>query len=155
MISSLTEDDFLPFEEFPLRWRFTEERYNRLPPEDLVLIRPLSKHRATEFCQYSMKYDSNASLQESEFNSIESFTVSNNEEETRNWLRARPVNFNTQVVVSWDHTNCVITLWRVFCEYWDDFCYPGSDDVSVWSPEEDWCLNYHHYEVLSYGTRRS
>jgi len=39
-------------------------------------------------------------------------------------------------------------------QYWDDFCYPGSDDVAI-SPEDDsWLLFYFHEEMFEFGQRR-
>jgi hypothetical protein len=45
--------------------------------------------------------------------------------------------------------------WGIFCKYWDDFRYPSSDDLLVWSQQEDWFLYYGHHEIFEYGTRKS
>jgi len=154
MIDTLTQDDFLAFDEFDLKWRFTEERYNCLPARDIALIRPLTGRNAKRFYLYSEKYLGNATLKKSEFSTIESFATPLDDEEARNWLRARPVRPDTTVAVCWDRTNCVITLWRIFCTYWDDFCYPSSDDILIWSSQENWLLYYCHHEVFEYGTKK-
>jgi hypothetical protein len=155
MIDSLTKEDFISLSKFNLKWRFTEDKYNRLPEEDLSLIQPLSKRKAEEFNRYSQKYPGNATLLKSEFGSIESLNISDNHGAVRSWLRAKEIHLETKVAVSWDNTDCVITLWRVFCKYWDDFCYPSSDDVLIWSSAEDWFLYDCHHEIFEYGTRES
>ena len=155
MINSLTNEDFIPFNEFNLKWRFTEEKYNRLPEEDLSLIQPLSKRRAKEFNRHSRKYFGNASLLKSEFSTVQSVKISDNHEVVRDWLRAKQIHPETRVAVSWDSADCVITPWRLFCKYWDDFCYPSSDDILVWSSTEDWVLYYCHHEIFEYGTKKS
>jgi hypothetical protein len=155
MIDSLNIDDFIPINEFDLKWRFTEEKYSCLSEQDLSLIQPLSEHRAKEFNRYSQKYMGNGSLLESEFSSVESLKISGGHEAVRDWLRAKSIDPETKVAVSWDNTDCVITLWRVFIKYWDDFCYPISDDILVWSSTEDWFLYYCHHEIFEYGKKKS
>jgi len=40
--------------------------------------------------------------------------------------------------------------WSVFCEYWDDFCYPSSDDVNIFLGNGEFFLRWHHYEVFEF-----
>ena len=155
MIDFLTKEDFISLNEFNLKWRFTEEKYNCLPVEDLSLIQPLSKRKAREIYRYSRKFLGNASLLKSEFSTVESLQTSDDYEAVRDWLRAKEILPETRVAISWDKANCVITSWRVFCKYWDDFCYPSSDDILVWSSPEDWFLYYCHHEIFEYGIKKS
>jgi hypothetical protein len=155
MVNSLTEEDFIPLHKFNLKWRFTEEKYNQLPEEDLSLIQPLSKRKAVELNRYSRKYFGKAVLLKSKFSTVESLKISDDHEAARNWLEKKRINPETRVVVSWDNTDCVITSWRIFLKYWDDFCYPSSDDVLVWSSTEDWILYYCHEDIFEYGRKKS
>jgi hypothetical protein len=155
IVDSLSKEDFISFDEFNLKWRFTEEKYNRLPAEDLVGIQPLSESKSTEFNRYAQTFLGNASLLRSEFSRIELLNISDDHEAVRDWLWAKKIYPDTKVVVSWDKTDCVITSWRVFCKYWDDFCYPGSDDILVWSSAGDWLLYYCHNGIFEYGTKNS
>ena len=43
------------------------------------------------------------------------------------------------VIVHWDNTTAVETTWEVFAHYWDDFCYPSSDDVDISRFRESGC----------------
>ena len=43
-------------------------------------------------------------------------------------------------------TLAICVSWGVFCQYWDDFCYPASDDVTIWPLSEEWFLIYDHSE---------
>jgi hypothetical protein len=104
----------LSLSKFDLKWRFTNDKYNRLPEEDLSLIQPLSKRKAEEFNRYSQKYLDNATLLKSQFGSVETLKISGNHEAVRGWLSAKELHPETRVAVSWDNTDCVITLWRVF-----------------------------------------
>ena len=55
------------------------------------------------------------------------------------------------VIVMWEPTVAVAVPRHIFCTYWDDFCYPSSDDVRIWSISELWCLQYHHKDQLIFG----
>ena len=155
LIDSLTKKDFIPFEKFGLKWRFTEEKYNVLSDEVLSLIYPLSKNKAAEFYKYSSGFLGNAALIESEFIRIISFRIVGNHEPVKVWLNQKPIDPESEIIVSWDNSDCVITYWKIFCEYWDDFCYPSSDDILIWSSLDAWILYYCHEEIFQYGIKKS
>jgi hypothetical protein len=62
----------------------------------------------------------------------------------REWLRERTPNLDQLVFVSWTAQAAIVTTWRVFTEYWDDFCHPASDNVMIWPISEAWALRYDH-----------
>ena len=66
-------------------------------------------------------------------------------------LRALPPAGDTPVIVSWDRDTALATDWAFFVARWGDFCYPASDDVTIWSLADDWTLSYRHYEVFQFG----
>ncbi len=72
----------------------------------------------------------------------------------RQRLEALAISPSDPVIVSWDRQTAVITQWATFVRHWDAFCYPSSDDVTVWSPSDDWTLCYRHFQVLEIGRRR-
>jgi len=53
-------------------------------------------------------------------------------------------------MVSWSEDLAIQTSWDVFTEYWSDFCYPASDDVTIAPVAGDWRLKYHHYEQFEF-----
>jgi hypothetical protein len=69
----------------------------------------------------------------------------------RAWLTTLPVEPGASILLSWDVETAVATDWQTFLAYWDDFCYAGSDDVTVWSPGAPWYLCYDHEEVFRFG----
>lgn len=151
LITSITADDFMSFQDFDLNWRFTDPKHNLLPEEDLSKIQPLSRTMSLQLHRQSEKYLGNATLLKSIFKSIESFKIPDDNEEARKWLTDKGINPETQVAVSWDKSTCVLTTWEILCKYWDDFCYPSSDDVLIWAATEDWILYYCHHEIFEYG----
>lgn len=65
-------------------------------------------------------------------------------------LRAIPISPDAQVLVSWNATTALLTDWAFFRDHWDDFCYPASDNVTIWSPDDAWTVCYRHFEVIQF-----
>lgn len=49
---------------------------------------------------------------------------------TRKWLRDLVV-LTEQVTLVWDKNTALSVPWDIFIMYWDDFCYPGCDNVAI------------------------
>ena len=60
----------------------------------------------------------------------------------------------TPVCLSWNGTTALRTTWTVFRQYWSDFCYPASDDVSITPEDESWLLLYFHWEQFEFGIKK-
>ncbi len=69
------------------------------------------------------------------------------------WLQFLPKPTGS-IVISWDRETAVQTNWDTFVSYWDDFLYPGSDDVAVFDNNGLWLLDYNHNGILKYVTRK-
>ena len=69
----------------------------------------------------------------------------------RDRLAALPVAADERVILSWSDALAVETRWRTFVRYWDAFCYPSTDDVTMWSPGGDSTLCYRHFQVIQFG----
>jgi hypothetical protein len=135
-------EDFSLLDDFPLCWRWTEERANVLPAHDLARIHPLTAARAAEIApraaylcdqRRDLPFWLNADAAPAKV-------------EAR--LRALHIAPKERVVVSWNEGTAVVTDWDFFCHYWDDFCYPSSDDVTVLAVNGQWVLCYDHCEVF-------
>ena len=150
---NIEENDFRAIDSFPLNWRWTDSRWNKLPPDALSSIQPLSESKARELCQYSLAFEDQSGLMESLFESTTRINTSGDEAEIRQWLINRSPDLNRTVVVSWDNELAALVRWEVFCEYWDDFCYPSSDDVMIFPQSGEWMLSYSHDEYFIYGER--
>ena len=146
--------DFVPLEEFQRAWRFNDSRHNVLPSAALADIRPLTTTRAaalngplTTACAGCYADPAKAT------NEVFSANSSTNEgvARTSRDLALLPVADGERVVVSWDSVDAVETSWYTFRTYWDDFCYPASDDVTISPLDGRWILCYHHSERFSFG----
>ncbi|SRR6266568_1450947 len=128
-------------QEFPLGWRWTQSSHSVLPPEVLARIRPLSPSEAE-------RVRTSASTERA-------FVVSCSADgsvDVRSWLRRIQPDAQASVYVSWSEDLAIETSWGIFTEYWDDFCYPFSDDVTVAPITGTWRLVYHHYEQFDFIT---
>ena len=155
MLKSLKikEEDFESLDSFPLLWRWNDARWNELPSEALNDIKPLSKEKARELCQYSLTFSNRNGLIRQLFVKIEETSAALENETLKRRLLSKVPRENSKVVVSWDNDLAVLVSWEVFCSYWDSFCYPASDDVAIFPFSEDWMLLYDHAEVFTFGKR--
>ena len=140
---------------FPLAWRWTDEKYCLLPAEELAQIIPLgaepAKHaweKSLSFADKNSEFSANPSL----FVSIEKIS-SENEEFVREWLAQRMTVGN--ITVSWQPESAVTTNTEIFIKYWNEFCYPSSDDVTIWPDNESWVVHFWHEEAFCFGRSKS
>jgi len=151
---NIKETDFRTLDEFPLKWRWTDSRWNKLPKDALKTIQPFTDEKAFELLQYSLGFCNNTGLSEQYFANIFRIDASGDLLENKQWLLNHSSDKNQMVIVSWNHHHAVLVRRDIFCDYWNDFCYPASDDVTVWNLSEEWALMYLHDEEFVFGTRR-
>lgn len=142
--------------EFPLKWRWTDEKYQNFTQEQLNLIQPLESQSAkiihniaTSFL--SEKENNNMVPNENIFKNID-FINANDFEQTKIWLKNK-IDYS-KIFISWSEEIAIITDSQLFLDYWDDFCYPSSDDVSIWTENENFIINYSHSDIFWYGKRK-
>lgn len=153
-MTSVEQSDFGSLDEFPLRWRWTDPRWNELPDDALKAIQPFTDGKARELLQYSLGFSNASGLFESHFEHISRIDAPADSPVVHQWLLDRSQDKDQMVIVSWDHHHAALVRWDVFCEYWDDFCYPASDCVTIWPLSEKWALMYLHHGEFIFGVRR-
>jgi hypothetical protein len=144
MMITLTESDFVPLDTFSLAWRWTDEGHASFPPESLGRIRPLTAVRAADIAPEATELCIGGDTAMVRLAGGDPAPV-------RAWLATLPVERGAAILLSWDVETAVATDWQTFVAHWDDFCYAGSDDVTVWSPDAPWYLCYDHEEVFRFG----
>jgi hypothetical protein len=112
-----------------------------LPPEVLEDIRPLSSADAAGIRVIAPK--GKASVLSRAASDIDA-------ENACHWLCCLQPDLRARVYVSWSKELAVETSWEIFTKYWDDFCYPSSDDVTVTPVSGAWQLSYHHFEQFEF-----
>lgn len=136
-----------------LAWRWTDSRYAVLPEEVLAELQPIEKVEAKAFHELALSFLGTDELS-SEFNSCMASAASLSGEEGSNWLAQQEPLSEKEVVLSWEPAVALKTSWAIFVEYWQEFCYPASDDLVVWPAVGNWVLLYHHEEELYFGRRK-
>jgi hypothetical protein len=152
--------DLVPLQDFSLRYRWTEPRYNVLPPSALGAIRPLTAAKARQIDRLALPYlrslaiNPVGAIPEYFAGAITAFSTFRDESTVPARLQALVPDDEQSVVASWDDRTAVLTSWWVFRTYWDDFCYPSSDDVTVVPQSGEWLLWYDHEERFVFGRLR-
>ncbi len=147
---NINEFDITSMEEFPLKWRWIDPNYCQMPKSDLNRIKPLTIESATIIGKKALSFseDNSCSLSSQLFENI----VSAETDQTNivHWLQSKLKI--SKIYISWNIDLAVITDVELFIRYWEHFCYPSSDDVSIWPFDESWVLSYCHYELFWYGS---
>lgn len=129
-------------EKFPLAWRWTQESHAILPQEVLASMVPLQPNVTDRLYNLGEELSPRSSVV------LVTHEASKDSAGTRVWLTALPIPLSTRVLVVWNRVTGLALPWQAFVRYWDDFCYPSSDDVFVF-PEAGTCvLAWNHYEVF-------
>jgi hypothetical protein len=140
---------------FPLRWRWTDERYAMLSADDLSRIQPLREERAQEIWRLSLlstARDEDFDIDHRLFEPAN--RISSGDADASAWLKGQLPKGRVPVVVSWQPDLSVLTDSELFIARWQEFCYPASDDVSVMPLDGSWVLHYWHEEEFLYAKRR-
>ena len=136
--------DFQPLENAQLSWRWLSETHHLLPDEARRRIRAFRPETAARLSKRAVE----ASISSA---STVTFSADGHPGGVQQQLRKLPISEASEVVVSWDDMNALLLPWQVFCEFWDAFCYPSSDDVAIWSPDGEWALLYDHGEQFRFS----
>ena len=153
---SLTDNDFLPVDECKLAWRWTDPKWALLPEDDLAKMRTVIGGKLTELWYELLGWhEKDGRLKSALFAETESILAEEPEQEqVKNWLRSRVSNQEQSIHIIWDKQTSIFTTWDIFLKWIDDFCYPGSDDITILPLSKEWILKYHHEEYFFFARRR-
>ncbi len=141
----LTPGDFGSLSDFPLIGRWTRATHDVLPPDVLDSIRPLTVPAALAIASEAERRGKPKPA--GGYDAVIAADAPDPSAAARA-LEQLGIAAETPVIVSWSTELAVVCPWRVFVAYWDAFCYPSSDDVTIWSPAQPWTLNYRHWEIF-------
>src|SRR5215211_1148225 len=95
----IEETDFRSIDSFPLKWRWTDSRWNKLPDDALNSIQPLSEGKSRELSQYSLAFSNQSGLIESLFDRVSRIDTPDDSPEIRQRLLELSPDLNQRVVV--------------------------------------------------------
>lgn len=146
----IKKDDLESLESFPLKWRWIDKKYADLPDEIIAQINPVKEEKASEI--YSLQSDLvEKNIDENEIFAEDANSLNVQNKETsfvKNWLKTKIGDVEDFIFLSYDEKMSLRTTKEIFCEYWNDFCYPASDDIVISTEKVDWLLIYHHEEIF-------
>ena len=151
----LSDNDYQPLRSCRLCWRWTDPKYQEFPQETLDKIKPLSASKAHEIWAICRPFNPDHAFAPELFEGVVRFNVLPDSEETTNWLAGRGIQREQMVLVSWTTDDAVLLPFGLFIDYWDDFCYPSSDDVIIFPCLMEWALFYQHEGIFYFGRRRA
>jgi hypothetical protein len=148
----------IPMEQFALKWRFTDPRYRALPPVHLEQLKPLSSESSRRLWDLRLPLHEELPFTAGFFRVVESIPLDKADltaiRGVRKWLFNRGVPFKSPVFLSYRPEWAIATTWKMVVKYWDDFWYPGSDDLTVIDESLAWALLLWHEEEAFFGDNR-
>jgi hypothetical protein len=129
-------------EDFSLAWRWTSSSHANFSAKTLSELQPLNIELANELAS-NLHVD--FPVEAAKFDATD-------DQLTKIWLQE--INLEPQrVTISWDRDTALNLPWFIFCKYWDDFCYPSSDDADIMLENGRHFLRWNHYEVFELNLR--
>jgi hypothetical protein len=143
-------------EQFALKWRFTDPRYRALPPVHLEQVKPLSSESSRRLWDLTLPLHEDLPFTPGFFRVVESILLDNTDPRAvRKWLFGCGVAFKSPVYLSYQPELAIATTWKMVVKYWDDFWYPGSDDLRVVDESLAWALLFWHESEAFFGDNRN
>lgn len=149
--------DLLPATSSSLAWRWTQASHALFSSEELSQVASLAVPAAKEANLEALRAVSRDGLQSPPTSDLRRLEVpeSGDTESIVAWLEALPTGLTGKVVASWSAETALKLPWALFVRRWEDFCYPGSDDIAVFPTSRTWILAYHHEDVFEWGRWRA
>ena len=147
----------IPLEDFRLKWRFTDDKYDTLPDQHLELLRPLDKAAAKFLSDYidTTGLHDDIPFKKDFFRTVDKAKVSaDNQKEIKKWLYQRGLPFDKLVFLSWSQEDAIILPCKIFIKYFDSFYYGGSDDLTITDQTLTWALLFFHEDEIYFGTNK-
>ena len=131
--------------DFPLAWRWTKPAHAVLPGPILHALQPLEPQQAERLFRHG------AELLRVSTDRSKIHSATANSDATRSWLNALPWPPQARVSIAWSRSAAISLPWHAFILYWDDFCYPSSDDAFISAEDGGSVLAWTHNEVFEFA----
>ena len=132
----------MDIKEFSLAWRWMQSSQAKLPKDILSKLQPLSLEGAK---QRAVAIPRNFPPGATRYTSLDEAQTATQ------WLAQLPIS-EQRIIISWDDETAISLPWSVLCAFWDDFCYPSSDDADIFLENGQYFLRWNHYEVFEYDS---
>jgi hypothetical protein len=149
--------DHTSMSDCDLSYRWTQPTHALLSAEQLARIKPLQESKAKEVWRLSLSFRQPGAPDgrpaDSLYTNIEELPEAEGDLGTE-WLQHRMGDETSPIIVCWNSLSAVETDAQLFVPFWEDFCYPSSDDVAIFPIHFGWLVTFWHEEHLFFGRRR-
>lgn len=145
----------MPMDDFSLKWRFIDPKYDQIPLQHLEQLEPLDRDASKFLWDYIKEANVHGDVPflKGFFRTIDKIEISSdNEIEIKKWLCRRGMPFEKKVMLSWTPTEAMIVPWKLLIKYFDSFYYRGADDLTVIDQSLNWALMFYHEDEIYFGT---
>jgi hypothetical protein len=157
---ALPQFDTMPMDQFALKWRFTDPRYDVLPAIHLAQVKPLAPpdaRRLWDLILHANVHD-DFPFTDGYFRSVVSTMIGDSHDDpeegrrVRKWLYQRGIPFRQRIWLSYQPEEAIETTWKMLVKYWTAFYYPISDDLTVIDGSFNWALLFFHEHEMYFGS---
>lgn len=151
-------EHIISLDNFGLKWRFTEDKYDKLLEQDLDQLKPLDSEASKFLSEYIVKANlhNDTPFKKDFFQTIDKAKIlEGNEKDIKNWLYQRGLPLDKPVFISWDSDNGMIVPWKLLIKYFDSFYYPTSDDLTAIDQSLNWALLFSHEDEIYFGANKN
>jgi hypothetical protein len=153
----LDTNGIISFEKFELNWRWNNIHNPDISTEEKEQIKPLSIQESKRINKVIDYFESESNLYKS-FEPTDWIRASSETKDSidkfSNHFKELTQDYNENLFISWNRSTCIYTTKEIFIKFWDDFCYPGSDDITIISELTNWVYFYNHIEVGRFWKRK-
>jgi hypothetical protein len=143
----------IPMNEFSMKWRFTDEQYDKLPQLHLDQLKPLDRDASQFLWDFisNNRLHSDVPFKNDFFKVIDKARMfEGNDNEIKKWLYKRGLLFEKEVYLSWQPGTAMIVPWKLLIKYFNAFYY--ADDLTIIDQSLNWALLFFHEDVIYFGT---
>ncbi|MES2109259.1 MAG: hypothetical protein V4577_10945 [Bacteroidota bacterium] len=151
------DEHIIPMDNFPLKWRFTEKKYDILPELHLNQLKPLDVNAAKFLWEHInvVRLHDDVPFKKGFFKTIDkAFIGEGNGRDIKKWLYHRGLPFDKEVYLSWQPDSAMIVPWKLLIKYFDAFYYGCTDDLTVIDESLNWAVLFYHEDEIYFGTNK-
>ncbi len=142
--------EVIPLKDFVLNWRWEKTHNPNITDSEKEYLQPVTESESKRLNKVIDYFENEENLKD-KYQQIDWISANSENdqkvEEFRNLLTEIIRSWDEAVIITWNRTTTLRTTKEIFLKYWDDFCYPSSDDVTIISEKTNWIMFYNHIEV--------
>lgn len=152
----LDTNEIIALEDFKLCWRWDEVHNPDITLEEKGQIIPLSVLESKRINKIIDYFEIESNLYK-DFKPTDWIRASSETkisiDKFSNDFQKLTQDYKENLFITMNRSTCIYTTKEIFIRYWDDFCYPSSDDITIISELTNWVFFYNHIEVGRFWKR--